>query len=242
MAPIIGLTASTNQGTSDTFWAASTVNRSYTEWIERAGGLPLLLPNPDPRHIDQILAAVDGLLFTGGADIAPLLYGAEPAKDLGTTDIPRDRFELPLGRAALAAELPILGICRGIQLLNVAAGGSLRQDLKGDPAAVVQHQMSVVGGRGVHHHVTVEPGTRLAGLVGSGRLAVNSYHHQAVDRLGPGLRVTARADDGTIEAIEGAGQRFLMAVQWHPEVMDPEHAPSAALFAAFVTACGPSAA
>ena len=129
-------------------------------------------------------------------------------------------------------------ICRGIQVLNVAAGGTLRQDLGSDAAATVQHRMSAVGGRCVHHHVTLASGSRLAGMLGAERLAVNSYHHQAVDRLGEGLTVTATAEDGTIEGLEAAGESFVIAVQWHPEVMGADHEPSARLFAAFIAACG----
>jgi putative glutamine amidotransferase len=237
MTPLIALTCSSHTGPTGEYWQSSATNRSYTEWVERAGGAPILLPNPGPELAPRLLDAVDGLLLTGGEDIHPLHYGAQPAKHLGTVDVPRDAFELPLARLALARGLPVFGICRGIQTLNVAAGGTLRQDLGGDAAATVQHRMSAVGGRCVHHGVRVPSGSRLAAILGVEELAVNSYHHQAVDRVGAGLAVTATACDGTIEGLEGTGEAFVIAVQWHPEVMAADHEPSARLFAAFMAAC-----
>ncbi|MBI5835228.1 MAG: gamma-glutamyl-gamma-aminobutyrate hydrolase family protein [Armatimonadetes bacterium] len=236
MTPLIGVTMSTGNNDGGSWWLTSSTNRSYTEWVERAGGAPLCLPNPDVGLIDRYLDAIDGLLLTGGEDVQPLLYGCEPARGLGTIDVPRDRFELPLAQSALARRLPIFGICRGIQLLNVAAGGTLVQDLNGVDG-MLQHQMRATGGRTVHHTVTVQSGSRLAGILGEGPVATNSYHHQAVDRVGQGLRVSAHAADQTVEALEGDSERFLLAVQWHPEVMGAEHEPSARLFEAFVAAC-----
>ena len=236
MTPLIGVTMSTGNNDGGSWWLTSSTNRSYTDWVVRAGGAPLCLPNPDTALIDRYLDSIDGLLLTGGEDVAPLLYGQEPAKGMGTVDVPRDRFELPLARAALARSLPIFGICRGIQLLNIAAGGTLLQDLNSQPDRG-QHQMRASGGRTVHHNIDIEPGSRLAGVLGAERLAVNSYHHQAVAEVGSGLCVTARALDGTVEALEGEGQRYLLAVQWHPEVMEPDHEPTARLFDAFIAAC-----
>jgi putative glutamine amidotransferase len=238
MTPLIGLTTSTTVSQTSASWpVACATNVSYTDWVVRAGGAPVLLPNVDPALVDRLLDPLDGLLLTGGWDIQPLLFGAEPAKRLGTLDVPRDRFELPLARCAIDRGLPVFGICRGIQVVNVALGGTLRQDLFYDPEATVQHRMETVGGRAVHHTVTVETGSRLRDILGADRLPVNSYHHQAVGELGTGLRVTARAADGTVEAVEGATDTFLLGVQCHPEVMDADHAPTAALFSAFVGAC-----
>jgi len=236
VTPLIGLTMSTGSKVDGSWWLTSCVNRSYTDWVERAGGAPVCLPNPDPALIDRYLDTVDGLLLTGGEDVQPLLFGCEPQRGLGTIDVPRDSFELPLARAALGRSLPILGICRGIQVLNVAAGGTLIQDLNAMDGRL-QHQMKATGGRTVHHTVAVESGSRLAAVLDTERLEVNSYHHQAVDRVGQGLRVTARAADQTVEALEGEDERFVVAVQWHPEVMDAGHEASVRLFGAFVAAC-----
>ncbi|MBI2297879.1 MAG: gamma-glutamyl-gamma-aminobutyrate hydrolase family protein [Armatimonadetes bacterium] len=237
MTPRIGVTTTTLANTGS-YHTATGANGSYLGWLERAGALPVLIPNLAPELAGGYLDLLDGLLLTGGLDVHPLLFGAEPDKNLGEVDVPRDRFELPLVRQALERELPIFGICRGIQALNVAAGGTLRQDLVSDPVARLQHWQKPVGGPMVHHSVSVEPDSRLAGVVGQEKVAVNSYHHQAVDRVGEGLRAVGFALDGTIEAVEGTGEAFVLGVQWHPEVMGPEDAVSTALFDAFVAACG----
>ncbi len=150
------------------------------------------------------------MCLSGGPDLDPEAYGArERHAELGPTEPSLDTFELALARGALARRLPLLGICRGAQAINVACGGTLHQHLPG-------HRQSAPG-TDTTHEVEVLPGTQLAALVGAGTMAVNSFHHQAVDRLGRGLRVAARAADGTVEAIEGAG--FLVGVQWHAETL-----------------------
>ncbi len=237
MRPRVGLTCSTADNGDGSFAVRCLTNYSYLNWLERAGALPLLLPNLSPELVPEMLAGLDGLLLTGGADVAPRLYGAEPEQHMGAVDVPRDRFELPLAREALAGSLPLLGICRGIQTLNVAAGGTLRQDLVSDAAAWVQHGMRLVAGPTWQHTIVLEPDSRLRQMVGADEVPVNSYHHQAVRDLAPGLRVAARAKDGTIEAIEAPGDRFVLAVQWHPEVMDTGEPVSEAIFSAFVSAC-----
>lgn len=238
MTPLIALSTSTLAHEAGTTWPfACGTNRSYIEWVERAGGAPVLLPNVGPELVDALLEPVHGLLLTGGEDLAPLLYGADPHPRVGRYDVPRDRFELPLARRALALGLPIFGICRGLQTLNVALGGTLVQDLGSCESATVGHRMGAVGGHATHHRVTVSPGSRLAAILGEESLAVNSYHHQAVETLGQGLAIVARAADGTVEALAGEGDAFLLAVQWHPEVMEAAHAPSAKLFGAFLEAC-----
>ncbi len=236
MRPKIGLTCSTIDTGSTLTPLRAAVNTTYLDWVVREGGAPLLLPNVDPEAAADMLAACDGLLLTGGDDIAPLLYGREPEKQMGGIDVPRDAFELPLAKLALARGVPILGICRGIQTLNVAAGGTLRQDLGGDPAATVQHRMKTAGGATVHHTVAITAGSRLHKLVGHDAMAVNSYHHQAVDEPADGFQATATAADGVIEAIEPIDERNILAVQWHPEVMPADRAESRALFAWLIDA------
>lgn len=236
--PRIGLTTSTDdEGGGGPDRVRILTKTAYPKWVERAGGLPLLLPNLSPELAGPALDGLDGLLLTGGKDVHPLVYGAEPGKHLGTTDPQRDRFELPLIREALARGLPLLAICRGLQALNVATGGTLRQDLVHDRDATVQHRMDVVGENATHHTIELEAGSLLRGLLGADRVAVNSFHHQAADRLGDGLRVCARAMDGTIEALEGIDGRYVLAVQWHPEVMPADHHVTRALFESFVAAC-----
>jgi putative glutamine amidotransferase len=181
---------------------------TYLRAIEAAGGLPVVLPPlGDPA---AYLERLDGVCLSGGPDLDPGAYGAgERHPELGPTEPRLDAFELGLARAADERGLPLLGICRGAQALNVARGGTLHQHLplhrQTEPASATTHT------------VEVEAGSRLAGLVGSGALRVNSFHHQAVDRLGDGLEAVARADDGTVEAIEAAGPRFVVGVQWHVE-------------------------
>jgi putative glutamine amidotransferase len=183
---------------------------TYLRAIEAAGGMPVVLPPlGDPEaYLDRL----DGVCLSGGPDLDPEAYGAASRHpELGPTEPELDAFELALARGADERGLPLLGICRGAQALNVARGGTLHQHLSGhrqtEPATAATHS------------VHVEPGSRLAGLVGIDVLRVNSFHHQAVERLGRGLRAVAHAADATIEAIEAPGARFLVGVQWHVEGM-----------------------
>jgi gamma-glutamyl-gamma-aminobutyrate hydrolase PuuD len=183
------------------------VPAAYTASVARAGGMPIAIP-PLPGST-ELLDLLDGLVFTGGPDLNPSLYGQEPHPETAGGSDQRDRAELGLIQEALRRDMPVLGICRGMQLLNVALGGDLHQHLgsethKGPP------------GRYTFHDVTVEPGTRLADVLGA-QTRTHSCHHQAPDRLGAGLRVSARAEDGTVEAVEQPAARFALGVLWHPE-------------------------
>jgi putative glutamine amidotransferase len=201
---------------------------TYLCAIETAGGLPVVLPPlGDPN---DFLDRLDAVCLSGGPDLDPGAYGAgERHPELGPTEPDLDSFELALARVADERGLPLLGICRGAQALNVARGGTLHQHLPGhrqtEPATATTHS------------VHVDPGTHLASLVGPGVLRVNSFHHQAVARLGRGLRAVAHSADGTVEAIEAPGPRFVVGVQWHVEglVAHPRHR---ALFAGLVAAAG----
>lgn len=183
----------------------------YARSVLRAGGLPIHLPlDADPLDYIDVC---DGLLFTGGADLNPEAYSeTNTASDFEQI---RDDYELALLGAALEAEKPLLGICRGLQLLNVQAGGSLHQDIP-------EHARYDVRPETRTHSITIEPASRLNLMFGS-TLEVNSLHHQTVDTVGADLSVVARADDGTVEALEMVG-RDVIAVQWHPEMLDPAHA------------------
>jgi putative glutamine amidotransferase len=182
---------------------------TYLQAIERAGAVPVVLP-PCVSDLDSLISRLDGVCLSGGPDLDPGAYGVrERHAELGPTEPSLDAFELELARAAIERGMPLLGICRGSQALNVACGGTLHQHLPG-------HRQSEPGCR-VTHEVEVLAGTRLAGLLGAGTYAVNSFHHQGVDRVGHGLRVAARAADGTVEAIEGPG--FAIGVQWHAEAL-----------------------
>jgi putative glutamine amidotransferase len=183
----------------------------YADAVRRGGGEPVPLRPGDEARIPALLRECAGFLLSGGDDMAPEYYGEAPHPALGPVDGPRDRMEYLLARAAAAEDAPLLGICKGLQVLNVALGGSLVQDIPSQVAGAVPHRGSV------RHAVRVEEGTRLASVVGAGEWEVNSSHHQAAARLGTGLRVSARGPDGVIEGLERPGARFLVAVQWHPE-------------------------
>jgi putative glutamine amidotransferase len=190
----------------------------YVRAIEAAGGVPVVMPPLALTSVPALVARLDGLLLCGGPDLSPAAYAQRPHPQLGSTEPPLDAFEYAIVRDALRLELPILGICRGVQALNVACGGTLHQHLPDVVGDTILHRQSEVG-RCPTHVVDVLDGTRLAELAGAGRLHVNSFHHQAVDQLGGGLRVCALAPDGTIEAIEDPARRFVVGVQWHAEAL-----------------------
>ena len=183
------------------------VPQGYVRAVVAAGGIPVLVPPTEVASV--ILDDLDGMVFTGGSDINPAVYGQEPHPESSGFYDHRDSAELDLMRAALARSMPVLGICRGMQLLNVARGGDLVQHLEGDT-----HKGPP--GTYTRHSVTVLPGTHLAGVLGTDA-HTHSCHHQAPDRLGDGLRVAATAEDGTVEAIEDPAARYVVGVLWHPE-------------------------
>ena len=212
---------------------------TYLRALEAAGALPLVIPPLPAEAIGPLLDRLDGICLSGGPDLDPGTYGAEPHPQLGPTEPDLDRFELEVARQADARELPLLAICRGTQALNVARGGVLHQHLPEVSAEIAHRQQNP--GTETSHPIEVEPGSRLAAALGDeavlvpDELDVNSFHHQAIDRLGAGLKVTARAPDRTIEAIEDPARPFLIGVQWHAETL--VHRPNeAALFRHFVDA------
>jgi putative glutamine amidotransferase len=180
--------------------------------VEQAGGRPVLIP-PSEDGVAETLAAIDGLVFSGGSDLDPDLYDDEPHEATAGVVPERDRAELALLEAALARDMPVLAVCRGSQVLNVARGGDLVQHL---PDVVGDDKHKHTPGTFADHDVTLEPGTRLAELLGD-RAAVKSHHHQGFGRVGRGLRVAAHAEDGTVEAVEDPSHRFALGVLWHPE-------------------------
>jgi putative glutamine amidotransferase len=240
MRPLIGVTTSELRASSagtlrrhgDPPHPEMALGMTYLRAITAAGGMPVVLP--PLGDAEALLERLDGVCLSGGPDLDPEAYGAvERHAELGPTEPDLDTFELALARAADASGVALLGICRGAQALNVARGGTLHQHV----GAHRQTEPAIA----TTHSVHVDPGTRLAQLVGTRPLRVNSFHHQAVDVLGRGLRAVARAADGTIEAVEAPGPRFVLGVQWHAEglVGQPRHR---ALFEALVAAsAAPSA-
>ena len=208
----------------------------YFDGIRQAGGLPIMLPLTDePQDIAQLATLCDGFLFTGGHDVSPALYGETPINGRIACCPKRDTMEILLLREALLLDKPVLGICRGIQFINAALGGTLYQDLPTQRPSDMEHHQHPPYDRPAHT-VSILADTPLAQLLGCGPLAVNSYHHQAVRDLAPGLEPMAVSSDGLIEALYKPGTSFLWAVQWHPEFSFRTDENSRKIFAAFLNA------
>ncbi len=217
--------------------AALHLRLEYCDAISDAGGVPVGLPPfPADDRPDRALEALDGLVLSGGPDYDPTCYGCDPHPSLNPMHPRRQSADLFLARRAIESKMPVLGICGGHQLINIALGGDLVQHIPDQIPEARVHAGPAGGPPAPPHKIRITPGTLLDRLVSRRSLSVNSYHHQAVGRLGRGLQVCARAEDGVVEAIESAvaGERFLLGVQWHPE-RDPS-ASSRAIFSAFIEA------
>jgi putative glutamine amidotransferase len=224
--PLIGLCAALERARFGVWEEeASVLAHSYMEAVQRAGGLAVMLP-PDPgADPDRLLYVVDGLILAGGRDIDPSTYGEERAPETDEPHAVRDGFELALARRAMERDIPLLGVCRGMQLMNVARGGTLVQDLP----AHLGHRRTIGTFDGNDHPVRLAEGSLAARAAGETHHATLSHHHQGVDRLGEGLEVSGWSDDDDLpEAIEAPGLRFALGVQWHPEA-DPQSQVIAAL-------------
>jgi len=214
-------------------------NQSYVRAVEAAGAAPILIPHlEDPEALRRIYNMLDGILLSGGLDIHSKYYGQEPHPALDPSDMGMDRTETTLLPWALEDDLPILGICRGEQVLNVVMGGTLIQDIYTQYTTTIDHRESYK--RRIRdflaHDIVIEEGSRLRELVGQDRVWVNTSHHQSVDRVAPGLIATAWAPDGIVEAVESRDHRFVIAVQCHPEEMWRKHTWAKRLFEEFVEA------
>lgn len=227
--PVIGIVPLVDSG-RDSLWMLP----GYMEGIAQAGGLPVMLPlTEDADDIEQLLAMCGGLLFTGGQDVSPELYGEEALPVCGELCPSRDRMEKPLLLGAIERDKAVLGICRGFQFLNAALGGKLYQDLPAQRPSPCDHHMAAPYDREAHRVILSGP---LAQALGAGETGVNSCHHQGVKTLAPGLSITAAAPDGLPEAVCMPDRRFVWAVQWHPEFSYKVNADSRRIFAAFVEA------
>lgn len=234
MKPLIGITASMEVGKK-----GHQISHANVDAITRAGGIPVILPNIlEEDNIEELAQRIDGLYATGGADIDPTLFGEEPHKDLGGVTPTRDFFEITITKKILELGKPFLGVCRGSQVLNVAAGGTLYQDIYAQSdRELLQHNQKAFRYHG-SHFVYVEKDSLLYRLTGQEKFKINSYHHQAVKDIAAGFQSSGRASDGIIEAIEKPDHPFVLGVQWHPELMlvnDDEL--SLKIFKGFIEAC-----
>ena len=241
MKPVIGITPSPTvdelgHGTFERY----AMSRPYVDAVLAAGGVPVVLP-PQEENAETLVKMLDGLLLSGGGDVEPARYGEETVHPTTYGVHPlRDRFEEALLKEALERDLPVLCICRGIQLLNVALGGTLVQDVSDQVAGAVEHRQQEAGLKtdDIGHEVTVVPGSILADVFGSERIGVNSYHHQVIRDVAPDLEVAATGPDGVIEGVALRDKPFVVGVQWHPELMFERHEEQLRPFAALVEAAG----
>lgn len=234
--PLIGVTLSRDVTKSQ--FQLHNLSDSYVQAVRSAGGIPVLIPvGQSPEDWPALRAHLGGVLFTGGGDIDPVLFHGQPHPRVYEVDEGRDTLELGLARLAAESGWPFLGICRGIQVINVALGGTLYTDIQDQHPAHLKHDFYPDIPRNyLAHSVEVAAGSKLAAVVAPGKLEVNSLHHQGLDQLAPGLRAVAHSADPLVEAVELEGHPFGMGVQWHPEWLQ-EHASMRALMRAFVDAC-----
>ncbi|AGF56305.1 putative glutamine amidotransferase [Clostridium saccharoperbutylacetonicum] len=232
MKPIIGITTMHEIEIEKSFTLAS---NNYLRAVEAAGGVPLFLPiTEELEDIKSYLNIIDGIVFTGGEDISPLKYGENPLQIEFIINNSRDNFEFNLFLEAYNMDMPILGICRGAQLINVALGGSLYQDINLQFSNCHGHMQSEMQVYDFFHEVIVDKDSKLFDIFKSRELEVNSFHKQAIKALGDNLKVTATAKDGIIEGIEGISRKFLVGVQWHPEDLSLKHKDFVNLFKALI--------
>lgn len=233
MRPLIGVTTGRSPRPPNRFQYA--VNSEYVAAVEEVGGIAVSLP-AQPRAVPEVIAALDALILTGGGDIDPVHYGQPLHPATRSIDPDRDHFELDLTRMAVERGLSLLGICRGIQVLNVALGGTLIQDIPDQVPAALVHQTPEDAPIATHR-VRLQANSRLAALIQCTDLLTNSSHHQAIQSLAPALRAVGWSQDGVVEAVESMDQAFVIGVQWHPELLFRDAALHRRLFAGLVAAC-----
>ncbi|MDT3701168.1 MAG: gamma-glutamyl-gamma-aminobutyrate hydrolase family protein [Thermincola sp.] len=235
MKPLIGISCSYDQREGRYF-----LPEAYVEAVLAAGGIPVILPGSGSiKQAAPYIRAVNGLILAGGGDVDPAYFNEEPHPHLGEITPNRDRFEIMLIESALRKKMPILGICRGIQILNVACGGSVIQHIPAVVKKPLKHSQSAPRDHATHR-VFIEKSSLLAQILQSDSMWVNSFHHQSAGTPAAGFNVSAISNDGVIEAIEHPKYRFVLGVQWHPECMLKKYKASRLLFKAFVTEAGKS--
>jgi putative glutamine amidotransferase len=237
--PVIGITASIDRR-SPVFGETYTLARKYAEGVAQAGGIPVIVPhNLDEDALRAVLVRLDGVVLSGGGDIDPALFGEAAHPATCEIEPDRDRIELMLARWMVERDAPFLAICRGIQVLNVALGGSLVQDIPSQVPDALQHSFDrkTTPRDYLAHPVKIDPSSQLARIMQVEVARTNSWHHQAIKQVADGLQVTAVAPDGVIEAVEVAGRRYAIGVQWHPEWLCDERVEHRRLFEGLVQAC-----
>ncbi len=242
--PLIGITTQSLHsidGIPEGLPSSWVMNQRYAHTVAAAGGLPVLVPllPEDPATLRGMYDRLDGVFIPGGVDMDPSTFHEAPHAKLGRIDPPRDATELLLARWAMEDGKPLFGLCRGLQVINVALGGTLHQDLESEMPGAIKHDYFPNAGftrEHLAHDVRIESSSRLGRIVGEQRLPVNSMHHQGVRTLGAGLTATAFASDGLIEALESDSPNYVMAVQWHPEALADRDEKMAALFHSFIQA------
>ncbi|MCL1992641.1 MAG: gamma-glutamyl-gamma-aminobutyrate hydrolase family protein [Spirochaetes bacterium] len=236
MKPFIGITTGFTGEDSLTRIA---LREAYSNEVRRAGGTPVLLPlDIKQEDVEEYTARLDGILFSGGGDLSPHFFNEDPVRELHSFSSSRDNTELALIKQARLSRIPVFGICRGCQLINVALGGSLIQDIPSQMPQAIGHNPKEIQYHEPYHSVSILPGKSLiAGIVGQGSLRTNSFHHQAVKQLAPALRVTAQTSDGIVEAFEGEDPAwYVNCVQFHPEMMCEKYPEFRGFFSDFVKA------
>jgi len=216
MKPVIGVIPSFIETSIRDYYK---LFRNYCDCIIERGGVPLIIPIVEKADVDIVLNIVDGLLLSGGSDVIPSFYGEKVMVNNLVVSEKRDEFEIFITRKALISDMPVFGICRGMQLLNVAAGGTLYQDISQCSISTLNHRVTGKEEKHGIHNVSLVKDKTLSKIFGTDYLKVNSVHHQAIDKLAAGFSVTALAEDGIIEGIENTNYHFAVGVQWHPERM-----------------------
>ena len=231
--PVIGITCD-----YDCTMGRIQLSDDYYRAVFRAGGLPFLIAYTGIEDVEEILDMVDGILFTGGGDVDPVYFKETPNPQLGSINPIRDEMEIELCRKAMDRDIPVLGICRGIQLINIAMGGTVYQDLESqwDKGRLIKHRQGAPGWYGIHE-VTFKEGSKIYSIMGMRSLRTNSFHHQAICRSAQGFQITGWSPDGVVEAIESVKHRFAVGVQWHPERMWEKDERMLRPFFALVEAC-----
>lgn len=229
--PIIGISGSIMKDSSGDFagYERAYVNNDYVESVVRAGGIPYIIPLVEDEDVIKEQAKfIDGLIMSGGQDVNPMLFNEEPCKELGDILPKRDTFDMALIREVANLKKPILGICRGEQILNVTFGGTLYQDIKFSEGSYIKHNQKKLPNFATHSVEIVE-GSKLYDILGREAIT-NSFHHLAVKSVAPGFKVVAYAKDGVVEAIEKDGEKFILGVQWHPEMLSKDYKNMAKIF------------